>query len=801
MDSLLLYPVFLPIIAALICLLSPKGANTLRVLFALLVSIAALVISVFISFQSDLTVSLPWLNYPPTFVVGLDLASTQFSRLVLVVAATFMSLTVLYSWKFMSDSEHHREYFAFLLAALGMVSGAVLADNLVIFLLFWEFLGLLLYLLVLINGIRAIPAGTKSLIIAGIGDLGLLAGISLLWLQSGKLAWSDFSLDPQIVSGWLPAGAYLLMLVGAFAKAGVVPLHTWIPSISTETPAPVMACFTALDKLAGIYLLARITLETFVVGSGLTVFLMVIGSIAILAGVLMAMIQADYRRMLAFHSVSQVGYMVIGIGTGTAIGVLGGLFHLLNIVVLKGNLFLCGGAVQHQTGRTKFSDLGGLARAMPWTFVSTLVVALGIAGVPPLNAFVSKWLIYQGILDWKGPLFPVFLGAAMFGSALTLASFVKLLYSMFWGDRPKGLEHVSEAAPGIVIPLVILSLVTLLTGIFYQWPLDHWIRPILGPSLQVTQPSGIWNSELAAFLLVISLLVGILIYFVSRIGESRETEVFLGGEVIDAETYRVPGTDFYGPVKEFPGLNKLFALGEAGNFDLYQNGYTLGAAIARTIYVNIDQTLGDFYQEFIPSLLSVMGQILKLMNTRLFLTRLMWFLYILSLVGINLFPGNQELIQVSRVLACIGMVSWGVLAWVETDLDRLLLLAATSQFGFVLLGATLSEGVALSYLITGGIGLAVLFLCVRSISRSLKTTKIDSMSGLAGRMPGRFFLFLLGALWLSGLPPFGSFFSKFLLGMAAGDISPMLSIIITGSAIITLGYLLRPIRSFLRFTG
>jgi formate hydrogenlyase subunit 3/multisubunit Na+/H+ antiporter MnhD subunit len=731
----------------------------------------------------------------------LNLVSTPYSRVVLVVASVFACLAVLYSWKFMSDSAHHREYFAFLLAALGMLSGVVLADNLVIFLLFWEFLGLLLYLLVLINGIQGIPAATKSLIIAGVGDLGLLGGISLLWIATGKLAWGDFSTDPQVASGWLSAGAYLFMLVGAFAKAGVVPLHTWIPSISTEVPPPVMAYYTALDKLAGIYLLARITLETFVVTPGLTVFLMAIGSVAILAGVLMAMIQSDYRRMLAFHSVSQVGYMVIGIGTGTAIGILGGLFHLLNIVVLKGNLFLCGGAVQHQTGRTRFSDLGGLAGVMPWTFVSTLVVALGIAGVPPLNAFVSKWLIYQGILLWKGPLFPVFLGAAMFGSALTLASFVKLLYSMFWGDRPEGLENVSEASPGIVIPIAILSLVTILTGIFYQWPLDHWIRPILAPAMQIAQPSGVWNSELAALLLVLSLLVGVLIYFLSRIGGSQDTEVFLGGEAIDNQIYRVPGTDFYGPVKEFPGLKKLFALGEGGVFDIYQNGYVLGSAIVRTIYVNIDQTLGDFYQEFIPSLLSVTGQVLKLMNTRLFLTRLMWFLYISSLAAINLFPENRELIQLSRVLACLGMVSWGVLAWVETDLDHLLLLAATSQFGFVLLGATLSRGVALSYLLTGGIGLAVLFLCVRSISRSLKTTKIAGLSGLAGRMPGRFFLFLLGALWLSGLPPFGGFFSKYLLGMAAGDISPMLSIIITGSAIITLGYLLRPIRSFLGFTG
>jgi NADH-quinone oxidoreductase subunit L len=151
-----------------------------------------------------------------------------------------------------------------------------------------------------------------------------------------------------------------------------------------------------------------------------------------------------------------------------------------------------------------------------------------------------------------------------------------------------------------------------------------------------------------------------------------------------------------------------------------------------------------------------------------------------------------------RVVACTGMVGWGILALVETDLKRMLVLAATSQVGFVLLGLTLSGDVAVSYLITGSIALFVLFLLGFSISRSLNTSNIDQMSGVAANMPLRFLLFLLAALWLSGLPPFGSFFSKFLLGVAAGKVSPILTIVITGSALITLAYLLRPIRRFLR---
>ena len=798
MDTILLYPIFIPIAAGIACLLLPGRARILRQLLSLATTAGLAGLAVYLFTQPDLVLTIPWVNFSPNLVVAFDLRLTAFSRLILVVAAAFALLATLYSWAFMAGHPRHNEYYAYLLAALGAAAGAVLTDNLVILLFFWELLGFLLYLMTTINGELAIPSATKTLIIAGVGDLALLAGVALLWLASGSLSLSEIASRPLALEGWLPVSAFVLVMLGTFAKGGVFPLHTWIPEISLHTPLSMMAYFTALDKLTGIYLLARLALGLFALNEAFNLLLMSAGTIAIVSGVLMAMAQHDLRRMLAFHSISQVGYMVLGIGTGTPVGIIGGVFHLVNMVIVKGCLYLCGGSVQFRTRRTRFDELGGLAGAMPWTFASTLVVALSIAGVPPLNAFVSKWLIYQGILGWQGPLFPVFLAAAMFGSALTLASFVKLLYALFWGERARGLEEVKESPATIVIPLAALALASLLLGVFYRWPVYGVIGPILGPTQAELLPGGVWDAELAAILIGASLLVGLAIYFAGRVGESQEAEVFLGGEIIDPEVYRVRGTHFYGPVKEMSGLKTLYALGEAGVFDIYNLGRRAGDFLSRMIYKYIDQALSDFYQEVIPSLLSLVGQILRLLNTRLVLTREIWLLYAAGGLGILLLPGNENVLEATRVVACIGMIGWGVLAWVETDLKRLLLLAATSQFGFVLLGSTLSQRVALSYLVTGGIGLLVLYLCVRSISRALKTSRIERMGGLAGRMPGRFLLFLIGALWLSGLPPFGSFFSKYLLGMAASEFSPVLTIIITGTAIITLGYLLRPIRSFLR---
>jgi formate hydrogenlyase subunit 3/multisubunit Na+/H+ antiporter MnhD subunit len=796
---MLLYPIALPILVGLVCLLIPKRLKALREILALVTSLAMTAVAIYLFFQPEGRLDLPWLNLGPNLTIAFDLWLSPFARLILVAASGFALLVGMYSMRFMANHPRHNEYYAYFLAVLGMTSGTVLANNLILLLFFWEMNGFLLFLMTGLNGEEAVPSSAKTLIITGIGDLLLLLGIVFLWLASGTLTISTLESAPQVLAGWLPIVAFLLMMLGAFAKAGAMPLHSWIPAISMTTPTPVMAYLPAsLDKLLGIYLLTRISLHLFVMTPAIGLVLMCVGAITILGAVLMALIQHDFRKMLSFHAVSQVGYMVLGIGTGVPVGVIGGVFHMLNHAIYKCCLFLCGGSVQRQTGRTKFSELGGLAGAMPWTFVACLMAALAISGVPPMNGFVSKWLVYQGILERGGALFPIFLTVAMFGSALTLASFMKLLYSMFWGERPKGLEKVNESPRTMTIPLIVLALFCLAFGVFYRWPVNVLIKPILGTAgLQVTVP-GIWDSELAAALLMMSLFIGILIYLAGRGRESAEGEVFLGGEAIDPEFYRVPGTHFYGPVKEMQGLKQAFELAERGMFDIYTYGVVVFRWISKVIYDYIDQSLADLYQEVIPSLFSLIGQILRALNVKLILTYLLWALYAAGIVGITLTPGNQAVVNVVRILACVGMLGWAVLALVESDLRQLLLLATTSQVGFAVLGVTLSPAVAIVYLLSAGIAIVILALVISSISKRLKIVQMERMNGLAVRLPAQFVLFLLAAFWLSGLPPFGNFFGKYLLGEAAGQVNLWYSIAIASAALLTLGYWLRPIRHFLR---
>jgi formate hydrogenlyase subunit 3/multisubunit Na+/H+ antiporter MnhD subunit len=802
MNSLLIYPIALPLVAGLICLLLPKRARYVREILCLGVSIATLAAALSIYQQGAMKFQMNWFTVAPYLQVSIDLLATPLAKLGIIAGAIFAILICIYSWEFMghklaNDKPAQGLYYAGLMAALGASCGVLLSNNFILFLFCWEIVGIMLYMLVMISDPEAAPSAGKALIIAVTGDMALLMGIAFFWLESGSLTISDLAAKPLVLNTPLSIAAFGLLLAAAMAKAGVIPLHSWLPAISTHTHMPVLSFFTSLDKLIGIYLLASLSLFWFVMTPQVGMLLMILGAVSLLAGVLMAMVQHDFRKMLAFHNVSQVGYMVLGIGTGTALGIVGGLFHLVNMLVLKGSLFLCAGSVQRQTGRTEFSELGGLAKSMPWTFAGTLVAALGISGIPPLNAFVSKWMIYQGIINQGSGAFPVFLMVAMFGSALTLASFMKLMYSIFWGSQPEGLEQVKESGAAILIPIVFLALAAIGFGVFYFWP-TGLLAGALGPLTSQTAIPGFWDSGLAAILLIVSLLAGLPIYWLSRTRQRREAEVFLGGETMDSELYRVPGSHFYGPVKEFAGLKQLFALGEKGAFDLYN--YTTRATnwAARIIYQYFDQALGDFYQEVIPSLLSLIGQILRELNARLVLTYIMWFLYAAAAFGMWLRPADANIAFIARIIACAGMIGWAVLASVESDLRRLLTLSATSQFGFVLLGLSFSTNVAVSYLITGSMALAVLFLIGYLISQSMKTTDINGMNGLAAKLPVHFLFFMLAALWLSGLPPFGSFFSKYLLGVAAGQISPFLTIVITGTALLTLGYLLRPIRRFLR---
>ncbi len=506
------------------------------------------------------------------------------SGFVALAIAGFFALILVYSFKFIKGKPQVAQYYVYItLTALAAI-GTALTNNLILLLVCWGFLGLTLYLLIAMGNDDASLAAKKTFIIVGGTDALMLFGIGIIYYMTGTFQMDGIKLE---LNSNLAILAYLCLAIACFAKAGAMPFHSWIPDCAKSAPIPVVAFLPAsLDKLLGIYLLTRISLNLFTMNQALNIFLMITGAFTIIAGVMMAMVQHNMKRLLGYHAVSQVGYMVLGIGTGNPIGIAGGIFHMLNNTVYKSCLFLTAGNVEYRTKTSELDELGGLGKSMPITYFSSLIASLSISGVPPFNGFVSKWMIYQGLVSLLGTgnqglrIVAIFsLAAAMFGSGLTLASFMKLIHAVFLGRKTN--RQVKEVSWQMWLPCLILAIICVVFGVLaYQIPLKYFIFPaIKGVSF-----IGTWSALLSTWLIIISLVLGFLIFKLKGLRfVLRQDGPFTGSETRDIQENKISGTDFYNTIKELPVLAYFYKKAQAGLFDIYEQGknlvFSIGSAL------------------------------------------------------------------------------------------------------------------------------------------------------------------------------------------------------------------------------
>ncbi|HQE81432.1 MAG TPA: proton-conducting transporter membrane subunit [Candidatus Hydrogenedentes bacterium] len=506
---------------------------------------------------------------------------------VAAFVASYTVLTLVYSMGYMQGRHAQGRYYGYILLTCILSIAAAFADNLVLFVTCWGLLGLLLYLLTnLGESPGAAKTAKKTFIIIGGTDSLMILGLALAWSLGGRPSLFHLrmtALDIPIVS---PAAvmAYLCLLSGALAKAGAMPFHTWVPDTAQDAPLPVAAFLPAsLDKLLGIYLLVRLNVDIFVLTKGLYTFLMLLGSFTIVAAVMMALVQHDMRRLLGYHAVSQVGYMILGIGTGTPLGIAGGLFHMFNNTLYKSCLFFSGGAVTREARTDDLDELGGYAHAMPITYTTFLIAALAISGIPPLNGFVSKWMIYQSLAAIGrdgGWLWMLCLASALFGSVLTLASFMKLIHAIFLARPARKIEGNKETSLLLLAPHVILAGLCVLFGVFaFQIPLGGFIGPAVG--MPIDYP-GDWHTLAGALLLLAGFGAGAVLYVFGTALRTRTVEPFVGGEVLEKQpAMRMSGVEFYKTVEEAPLLHRTYRAASQKLFDLYELGSRATFGISR----------------------------------------------------------------------------------------------------------------------------------------------------------------------------------------------------------------------------
>ncbi|MGQ9664864.1 MAG: NADH-quinone oxidoreductase subunit 5 family protein [bacterium] len=559
------YILLLPVMCGLLGFLIKRLRNEMGFL--------GFVLTLYFSFRTFLLFQNMTFSYDIASIAGINfrIYVDNLTRFILLFNALFALLVLLYSVVAMRKMPGEGVYQLYLGLTLSGANGVVLSGNLILLLIFWNMLVFSLYGILLVGKKESVFAARKALTIIGVSDFVMMLGILMIYVLVGD---ANFPLNPALpLSNGIFITVYILLLVGALAKAGAMPLHTWIPESAKVVPASTLAFIPAsLDKLLGIYFLVRISYYLFDVSHSMPIriVLMVIGSGTIIFAVMMALVQKEAMRLLSFHAVSQVGYMVLGIGTGIPVAIAGGLFHMVNNALYKSCLFLSAGSVEYRTRTTELDRLGGLGVKMPITMFCFIIAAFAISGVPPFNGFYSKWMVYQGIIELNKQtnLWVVFLVVAMFGSVLTLASFLKMIHSLFLGERPKELDKVREVRFGMVTPTLILALLCIVFGIFAeQIPLAHLIYPSL-PFLKIDK-IGFWSAELTTILMMLGILIGVIIFLLGTAFKPRRSKIFVGGETLDTEQVRITGPNFYSAVHNIDMLEKTYEFGEGGAFDFY----------------------------------------------------------------------------------------------------------------------------------------------------------------------------------------------------------------------------------------
>jgi len=573
---MLLLPILIPVAIALIAILIPSRVKYIREAISVLGSVVLLYFGYAFFTIKDLTWKVSWLGNGVDF----DLRLYHFSAFILLGLAGFLFLIVLYSTVKMKNVPRVREYYAYVFLTAAFANGATLSNNFVPLIFFWEGLLLTLYGLITIGGKDSNRTAVKSFILGGFCDFAMILGVAILWKITGTLTLSEISVRPE----GLAAVSFILMIIGAIGKAGAMPFHTWIPDAAIDAPVSVMAFIpAALEKLLGIYFLARITLDFFQLekNSTLAIVLMTIGAATIVLAVFMALIQKDFKRLLSYHAVSQVGYMILGIGTAVPIGIAGGIFHMINHAMYKCGLFLSSGSVEHRCGTTELKKLGGLRQEMPLTAFGFAVCALAISGVWPLNGFVSKEMVFHGAVETGYIVFAI---AAWVGAILTFASFLKAGHSVFLGPRSQDVPAVKESESPVFIPILTLAGLCILFGVYNKLPLKGFIEPILEGHVEAGEHLDFSSHALALFNPIALISVGCLVIALLL--------HFYGWKKAGQKAYLASE-----PVHKFPIIKQIYDLAEKRIFDIYEQGVRFLRWLSGVLFRFIDRPIDAVYEK------------------------------------------------------------------------------------------------------------------------------------------------------------------------------------------------------------
>jgi len=414
---------------------------------------------------------------------GLYLDEIAFPITFAVVALGFLS--VVYAVGYTEHTENKPTFFANHLFFLMGMQWVTLATNLLEFFIAWELMLVPAYFLILFWGLPETKKRTamKFWLYTQSGAVCILIGFGLLYFFTSTFElYAIIAMIPSLVGQLdLLKLIFILLAAGFLVKMAVFPIHWWLPPVHAEAPTPISVLLSGAMIETGAYALVRFGIITLgPAAASLSFWVGLLGVITMFYGGFMALVQKDIKRLLAYSSVSQMGYVLFALGMITTYGVSGGLFHLINHAFSKGLLFMTAGAVIHQTHLRDVDLMGGLSNKMPITAFTAAVGALSIAGSPPLSGFASEWMMFLGgfqaaLMDAGGiarPEFFVLSILAVSSSIVSAGYMLRYLWKVFLGPHPDALEDVKESSRWMTVPMIILGSLIVIFGIFPGLALD-----------------------------------------------------------------------------------------------------------------------------------------------------------------------------------------------------------------------------------------------------------------------------------------------------------------------------------------
>ncbi len=429
------------------------------------------------TYQKIIPFQMEWLRFTEHLHINLGILLDPISVMMLVVISTVSLMVHIYSLGYMKGEKGFERYYAFLSLFTFSMLGLVLATNIFQMYIFWELVGVSSYLLIgfYYTKPEAVAASKKAFIVTRFADLFFLIGILFLSfytktfdfgiLTSGDASVFASTTGVSFMGVSVMSWAMALIFIGGAGKSAMFPLHIWLPD-AMEGPTPVSALIHAATMVvAGVYLVARLFPVYILYAPDVLHGIAYVGAFTSLFAAVIACVQTDIKRVLAFSTISQIGFMMVALGVSKmggeeGLGYMAGMFHLFTHAMFKALLFLGAGSIIHAVHSNEMSKMGGLRKYMPFTHWTFLIACLAIAGIPPFSGFFSKDEILTAVFNFN----PYFGALMTFTAGLTAFYMFRLYYNIFWGKEHKHAHTPHESPFAMLFPLIFLATVTVFAG-------------------------------------------------------------------------------------------------------------------------------------------------------------------------------------------------------------------------------------------------------------------------------------------------------------------------------------------------